>query len=801
MPAINAAAPISPTAPDREAARVAADVFQGAALPQPGLAVLDDPLELGRFTRWTTGPEGQRWGESHLQLGGMHCAACAGLIEHALMQVPGVQRAQVSAASERATVHWDPQATQASALIAAVRGAGYEAVPDAAAPARALRKLEHRRALWRLFVASFCAMQVMMMATPSYVAAPGTLSAEMRMLLNWGSWLLSLPVLVFSAGPFFRGAWRALRTRHIGMDVPVVLGIVITFVASTGATFNPQGLFGQDVYFDSLTMFVSFLLGARYVELRARHRAAEALESQLACLPQTAWLVLADGVQEEVSAQRLRAGDLIKVPVGQAFAADGLIEQGQTAVDESLLSGESAPVDKRVGDSAIAGSINLGAPVLLRVQRVGADTRFEAIVSMMRSAMSQRPAAARVADRWAAPFLWAVLVLAAGAAAVWSVIDPSRAVWVAVSVLIVTCPCALSLAAPATLVAAARGMARRGVLLQRLDALEPLARAQHIFLDKTGTLTEDCMQLKGMHLLPAAKRAGAVEADLLAAAAALASWSSHPLSAALVAAGATERGRPRQARQEAAPPAPGFHSVQEIPGSGLIGTDAAGRTWRLGSPTWVRAGEPEPADRPLAQVAPHAEASAQLAFGTDGVVQIEFEFEETLRADSAASVQALQQGGATITLLTGDHLGRAQALAARAGVQQVVAAAQPQDKLAAVAAAQAAGHCVLMVGDGINDAPVLARADISLAMGQGALVSRGQADAVITSNRLADLVLARATAQRALRIVRQNMWWAAGYNAVCIPLALVGWLPPWAAGLGMAASSMVVVLNALRAAR
>ncbi len=784
-----------------------------ADLAAPELAVVDDPLELARYTRWTVGPQGQRWGESALQLSGLHCGACAGIIEAALRAVPGVQAAQVSAASERATVQWDPQHTQASALLAAVRRAGYEAVPDAAAPARAQRRLDHRHALWRLFVAGFCAMQVMMMATPSYVAEAGSLSMEMRQLLNWGSWLLSLPVMVFSAAPFFSGAWRALRARHIGMDVPVALGIAITFVASTGATFDPQGVFGHEVYFDSLTMFISFLLGARYVELLARHRAADALEAQLAGLPQTAWRVRADGQQEEVSVQRLRVGDLLKVPVGQAFAADGVIESGQTTADEALLTGESAPVAKREGDIAIAGSTNLMAPVLMRVQRTGADTRYEALVSMMRSAMSQRPAAAQVADRWAAPFLWAVLLLAAAAAAVWSVIDPSKAVWVAVSVLIVTCPCALSLAAPATLVAAARGLARRGVMLQRLDALDALGRAQHVFLDKTGTLTADQLQLKHTQLSAAARAAGVSVGQVAQAAASLAAWSAHPLSRAL-AAGA-HAGSP-SSESPVLPLVEQWHAVQETPGQGLSARDELQRIWRLGSPAWVMGQADTPALLPhfagqADRVETHGthpqgdpvltQPASRVAFGPVGQIWARFDFDEALRPGTEAAVQALIAGGAQVCLLTGDVPARAQALAQRLGVGQVQACASPQDKLAAVAAAQALGHCVLMVGDGVNDAPVLARADVSLAMGQGALVSRGQADAVVTSNDLRDVVRSRATARKAMSIVRQNMVWAAAYNAVCIPLALLGLLPPWAAGLGMATSSLVVVLNALRAAR
>jgi Cu2+-exporting ATPase len=339
-------------------------------------------------------------------------------------------------------------------------------------------------------------------------------------------------------------------------------------------------------------------------------------------------------------------------------------------------------------------------------------------------------------------------------------------------------------------------------MLQRLDALERLARAQHIFLDKTGTLTEDRLHLRAVVPTAAALAAGADALGLQATAAWLAAWSQHPLSRALAdsATGEATVGI-GEAALAVAPVGNGFsmgawHGVQERPGLGLSAHDDQGTEWRLGSLAWVQA----VARAPAAQD-PGDSNAARVAFGPRGAVWATFDFDETLRPGTLQAVHELQAAGAEVTLLTGDVSARAQALARRLGLQQVVAAARPEDKLAAVAAAQAQGHCVLMVGDGINDAPVLARADVSLAMGQGALVSRGQADAVVTSNNLRDVVRARATAQKALAIVRQNMAWAATYNAVCIPLALVGWLPPWAAGLGMACSSMVVVLNALRAAR
>ncbi|HRZ61734.1 MAG TPA: cation-translocating P-type ATPase [Rubrivivax sp.] len=766
------------------AAAAGAAAEPGATAPaDPSLALLDDPLEQQRFTRWAVDAAGQRIATSNLRLSGMYCAACADTIEQALLGVGGVRSASVSAAGQRAAVRWDPAATRPSALVAAVRRAGYDAAPDLAAPAREQRRAESRQALWRLFVAWFCMMQVMMLATPSYVAGPGELAPDLARLLNWGSWVLSLPVLAFSAGPFFRGFVTSLRRRRISMDVPVAIGIAVTFVASSGATFDPGGWFGHEVYFDSLTMFVSFLLAARWFELRAHHRAAATLEGALDSMPQQAERLLADGASETVSVQRLQRGDRVRVALGQAFPADGRLLDGPTHVDEALLSGESTPLPRAAGDEVVAGSLNVGAPVTVAVERAGADTRYEAIVALMRDAFSQRPSLARVADRWAGPFLWTVLALASGAALVWSRLDPQRAVWVAVAVLIVTCPCALSLAVPATLVSAAGGLARRGALVQRLDALETIARLDHLFLDKTGTLTEPALRLVRVELRQPGSGL-ADEAGALAAAAALAQWSAHPLSAALRAA-------------EAAPAPWAWQAVRELPGQGLEARDPAGMRWRLGSRAWAGAG----AGRADDAADPTRATPAQVWLHADDGRCAAFAFDEGLRQGAAEAVRALRAMGLRLTLLSGDDRQRAQRLAQTLQIGDAVGEATPQSKLDAVAAAQAAGARVGMVGDGVNDAPVLARADASFAMGQGALVARAQADVVLIANRPMDLVHAIGTARRSMTIVRQNLVWAIAYNAACVPLALAGWLPPWGAGLGMAASSLGVVLNATRAAR
>jgi len=709
--------------------------------------------------------------ETSLRIGGMHCAACADTVEQALRRVPGVLEAHVSAAAQVASIRWDAERSRIAAILEAVRAAGYEATPDTAAAARQARAREARAALWRLFVAGLCAVQVMMLAEPAYLAAPGDIAPEYLRLMNWGAWLLTLPVLAFSAAPFFHGAWRAVRLRRIGMDVPVSLGIAVAFVASTAATWDPAGPFGRDVYFDSITMFVAFLLGARTLEMKARHRSERELEGATSRLPQHVLRVGPAGADETIPIDDIRPGDLLRVPRGEAFCADGTLVDGATEADESLLTGESRPRLRQAGDDVVAGSLNLGAPVLMRAERVGADTRYEAIAALMRAARTQKPAFVGTADRWAGPFLWTVLALAAAAAVGWSFADPQRVVWVVVAVLIVTCPCALSLAAPAALLAAANRMAREGLLLRDVDALARLVDVDTMFVDKTGTLTSGRLRCIAVEAV-----ASELPVDALAArASSLAAWSTHPLSRALQAA--------RDGDGSV------WHEVQEVPGHGIEALDAQGRTWRLGSTAWAGAAEADPQDATQALLSCAGRPMALFSFGED------------VRPDARAAIAALQADGVTVHLLSGDTPARAEALARHLGLDSARGGLSPEAKLAHLRGAQQSRHVVAMVGDGINDAPVLAQADVSIAMGDGAQVARTQADGVLLSNGLGDVAKARALARRTLRVIRQNLAWAAGYNLLSIPLALAGALPPWAAGLGMATSSLVVVLNSLRLAR
>ena len=735
---------------------------------------LDDDSCLSEAGALVMQADGTCRARSQFALQGLHCAACAGLIEAVLEAEPGVSKAEVNAAARRATVTWDPAYTRISRLVEAIRMAGYDAVPARHGDAAAVQRQASRMALWRLFVAGFCMMQVMMLTTPVYLAGASVIPRDIEALMRWAAWVLTLPVLLFCAGPFFSAAWRALRRRRIGMDVPVALGIAITFIAGTGSSFDPGGVFGGEPYLDSLTMFVTFLLAGRWLETLMRARCTEALDALLQRLPDSVERLADDGSAHIVPAARLRVGDRVRVAAGQAFPADGHILAGRTQVDEAMLSGESRPVERGPVDAVLGGSLNLGAPVTVAITRIGGSTRFQQIVDLVERALGERPGMVAAADRLAGPFLWGVLALALGAAAVWSVIDPARAVWVAVSVLIVTCPCALSLAAPAAWLSAAGALARRGVLVQRLGAFEALARADVACFDKTGTLTEDKLVLAATEL-----DADADRDDLLKRAASLAALSHHPLSRALVQA------LPASARV--------WSLVREVPGQGVEATDASGRLWRLGAPAWVGVHAPlAAAQRPVVALAVQPPTAPQ---------SVRFEFDEAVRADAPPALTALRAQGLVVRLLSGDGAGAVRALAQRLHIDEARAAASPEDKLAAVAEWQAAGQVVVMVGDGINDGPVLARADASFALAHGSALAQQRSDFIVLASRLAEVPAAVTLARRTVRVVRQNLVWAALYNAVCVPLALAGLLPPWLAGAGMASSSLLVVLNALRLSR
>lgn len=710
--------------------------------------------------------------EAALMLEGITCAACVWLIEHRLGRLPGVTAVDINYSTHRARVRWDNQQNQLSHILQAVADVGYRAHPYDAERQEALHQKERKQALGRLWVAGLSMMQVMMYAVPIYLAPDGEIAPDYLWLLHWASFLLTLPVIVYSAVPFYRGTWRDLKARRVGMDTPVTLGILTAFGASSWALFQRVE---HGIYFDSVSMFVFLLLGGRYLEGIARRRAGAATESLVKLVPAFAhrvpgWPTQQDAHETPVS--QLAAGDVILIKPGETVPADAEVLQGRSATNEALLTGESLPVNKAQGDILIAGSVNSASPLYARITRVGQDTRLASIVRLLDHALAEKPRLARLADRFAGWFVLALLLAAAASYVLWHGTDPDRALWIMVAVLVISCPCALSLATPAALTAATGHLAQLGVLTTRGHALETLARASDVVFDKTGTLTHGDMRLTGSHSWRGDT------APALSLAAALEAGSEHPIARALLAA---------------APGTPAAADLVSVAGQGVEGV-VDGHRYRLGRPDFVAALSGDAPPRPAGW--PRDVTTVALG-DADGWLAL-FAVGDTLRGDAAATVAALQQAGLRVHLLSGDAADTAQAVAGRLGIGEVCGAASPEDKLDYVAALQAQGRRVLMLGDGVNDAPVLSRADVSIAMGGGTDVARDSGDMVLIGDTLAPLASAVSLSRRTLRVIHQNLWWAALYNLLALPLAISGHVTPAWASLGMAASSLLVVGNALR---
>jgi len=721
---------------------------------------------------------GEHEREASLILEGITCAACIWLNEQHLSRLPGVTGVDINYATRRARVRWDDSRLKLSAILSAVAAIGYRAYPYDTARSEALAKQERRTALWRLFVAGFGMMQVMMYAIPVYLAGDGDMTADIAQLLRWAGCILTVPVVFYSAAPFFRNAWRDLRLLRVGMDVPVALGIGAAFGASVWATLTGRG----EIYFDSVAMFVFFLLGGRYMEMMARQRAVGVTEALTKLLPALASRLPhypESRDAEQVLAADLRHGDVVLVKPGESIAADGVVLEGESSADESLLTGESRPVGKRSGDPLTAGAVNRESPLVMRVEQVGEETRLSAIVRLMERAATEKPRIVEITDRIAGHFVAALLLVAAVVAVVWWSIDPGKALWITVSVLVVTCPCALSLATPVALTVASGALARAGLLVTRGHAIEALAKADHVVFDKTGTLTRGRMRLLETRVL-----GNLPEAQCLSLAAALESVSEHPLSVALVEA---STGVPDSVEMP-----------RNIPGNGVSG-EWQGREVRVGRPEWVAALHGEPMPRLGSDLLDENDTAIALA-DTSGWLAV-FRIGDELRPEAADLVADLKAAGCAVSLLTGDAPAAARCVAEQLGIDDVRAGVSPQGKHAFVQHLQQMGKTVAMVGDGVNDAPVLAQAHVSVAMGGGAALARAQADFVLLSEHLDPLRRGLSISRRTMQVVRQNLIWSAVYNFVALPLAMSGFVTPWMAGIGMSGSSLLVVLNSLRLQR
>ncbi len=696
---------------------------------------------------------------------GIHCAACTWLIEQAMAGEPGLHRVEANPVSRRVWLAWDPGSTRLSALLHRLQTLGFRSRPLDAEAADDQWQRERRAALKRLGVAGLGMMQAMMYAVALWMGAFEDMDTATRDFFRWVAFFVTTPVLLYSAYPFYAGMVRELKVRRLGMDTPVSLALMLAYLGSLFETIRG----GPEVYFESVAMFVFFLAIGRFVEMSVRHRSVHTGEALAHRTPAVALKVDPRGETETVAVAELEAGDRVRVLPGEALPADGLLVGEAAWVDEALVTGESRPVARRAGEELLAGSICRDRALDLEVTRVGQATVLAALGRMMDKASRERPRLARQAERMAAWFVARVLVFASVAALAWMFIDPSRVFPITLAVLVVCCPCALSLAVPTALAAAHRHLARLGLLVVRGDALESLSKVDTVVLDKTGTLTGEGIRVSAVEVLDSSR----TDADgALEIARALEAESTHPLAEAFRARG---QGRLRA------------EQLRTVSGAGVSGL-LNGSAWRLGRLDFVTDGARTSEDD-------------RIYLGVENRAVAAFAISAPLREDAAEAVAGLRERGLEVVLLSGDGRGAVRDCAEALGIESWEARMRPEEKLARVRDLQARGRCVAMVGDGVNDAPVLAGADVALALASGAGLAQSSADVIIASDRLSGLPQIVDRARQTRRVIRQNFAWALSYNLSAVPFAAMGFITPWMAALGMSLSSLAVTLNATRLAR
>jgi len=705
--------------------------------------------------------------ETTLLMEGISCAACGWLIEKHLRTLPAVAEARLNLSNHRLHVRWADAQLPLSQILAELRHIGYAAHPYQADRASEQLASENRLALRQLGVAGLLWFQAMMATMATWPEFNIDLSPELHTILRWVALFLTTPIVFYSCAPFFKGAMRDLRTRHLTMDVSVSLAIGSAYIAGIWTSITGVG----ELYFDAVGMFALFLLAGRYLERRARERTAAATAQLVNLLPASCLRLHSDGQSERILLSELRVGERILVQPGSILPADGKIIDGQSSIDESLLTGEYLPQPRTLGDAVTAGTLNVEGALTVQVQALGQDTRLSAIVRLLDRAQAEKPRLAEIADRAAQWFLLLSLIAAAVIGLLWWQLDSSRAFWIVLAMLVATCPCALSLATPTALTAATGTLHKLGLLLTRGHVLEGLNQIDTVIFDKTGTLTEGRLVLRSIRPL------GRLDSEqCLSLAAALENRSEHPIARAF--------GRAPLAAED-------VHSTAGLGLEGVVGEQR------------LRIGQAEFACALSGAALPSMPVEAGqwlLLADTQGPLAW-FVLDDRLRDDAPALLAACKARGWRTLLLSGDSSPMVASVAAELGIDEARGGLRPDDKLQVLQQLHKEGRKVLMLGDGVNDVPVLAAADISVAMGSATDLAKTSADAVLLSNRLDALVQAFTLARRTRRVIIENLLWAALYNGLMLPFAALGWITPVWAAVGMSISSLTVVLNALRLTR
>ena len=746
---------------DKPAAYLASDEIPAKLLPY------DDPSLLGRFSR-SSGEQGDL--ESTLRLEKIRCAACVWLCEQHLRRTVGVKDVQIHYVTQKVKIIFSPSKTSLARLLFEIERIGYEAWPFEPSLSLERSKKEKRQLLTRLGVALLGMMQVMMYAWPSYIGA-SDITVEYDLLLGWTSWLLTVPVMLYSAGPIFQSAWRSVRSfpqsHLLGMDVPIALALALAFIAGTINLITGSG----QSYFDSITMFVAFILAARYVELLARQDAQGGAEALAKQLPATCERVL-DFPQasqvELVPVVNCMPGQVLRVSPGEVVPADGMLIACESSLDESLLTGESKPIDKKIGDRIYAGTHNILNPLLMRIEAVGQSTRIAGIASLLDQALLAKPLMVSLAEKWAGYFVGFLLLCALFSSAIWLYIDSSQAWTVLVAVLVASCPCALSLAVPTAMAAAQGAVTRLGLLIVRGHVMEGLVKASDLVLDKTGTITMGQPELKEVINL----RTGYRREDALALASALEVGQRHPLALSLLRAAQSENL---------------ILPVLAEPVTNQLGKGLSSGPFCLGSSTWIGA-----------QQKFETGQYGQVHLADERGLIASFVFLDTPRAGLQDLLSTASSRNIAVQLVSGDDPATVAWWAQQVGIKNFRGGFTPEEKYDYIENLQSTGSFVWAIGDGVNDAPLLARADISIAVGAGAPLASAGADAILTASSLAPLAAILLLADKTQMVIKENLLWALIYNLVAIPAAMMGLVDPWLAGIGMSLSSLAVTLNAWR---
>jgi P-type Cu2+ transporter len=701
-----------------------------------------------------------------LSIDGITCAACAWLIEHKVKQLTGVSQVLVNSTTQRAMISWDKRTVKLSDILGQISRIGYQAAPYQVDEQELNNKLNSRKFLLRLGLAGFATMQVMMFALALYTGYFTDLDVQYRDYFRWVSMIFATPVVLYSAQPFYFSAIRTLLSGKLNMDVSVSIAIGGAYVASCFATVNGTG----EVYFESVSMFTFFLLLGRYFEQKARQKASVSSSNLHKLVPLTAHLVNDNG-QEEIPAKKLRLNDVILVKPGEMIAADGVVIEGHTSINEAMLTGEQMPIEKTVASQVYAGTINVDQPIKVSVTALGQDQLVAEIIRLQELASNTKPAIALLADKLSRYFSGTILTIATITYLVWHQISPEDAFWVTLSVLVATCPCALALATPTAVTCATAIFTRLGIITRKAGVFEKLPLIKHVVFDKTGTLTCGTLSIGQTQCL-----ADLTKTHALAIAAALETGSRHPIAAAFAVF---------------ADNALVTEEVHHEVGFGVRGR-IDGTDYLIGNAVFT--GASIDTRDPTQKIWLARSCNEQLE------VLASFEIQDNIRQDSKATVEMLKQQGCRISIASGDSSGHVHQLAKELGIDDVHSGLTPADKLALVTRLQQHTR-VAMFGDGINDAPVLAGADLSVAMGSGSAIAKNSADLILLGDHLSRFTQAVSVAKLTTQIIRQNLAWALGYNALILPLAVTGHVAPYIAAIGMSASSLIVVGNSLRLLR